>query len=76
MKQRRIVIRQILFIGGGEEEREQTTASKAKEFIKLVKSLNREQQAGLYLVTEGLKGINENKKRGRKPLIVFFKIIE
>ena len=51
-------------LGGGEVEREQTTASETKEFIKLVKSLNIEQQAGLYLVTEGLKVIDENKKSG------------
>ncbi|MCD7872382.1 MAG: hypothetical protein LUG21_03605 [Clostridiales bacterium] len=37
-----------------------------KEFIKLVKSLNKEEQTGLLLTLEGLNVLAEKKKSGVK----------
>ena len=49
-------------------EREQTTVSlpiEVKEFIKLIKSLNSKQQAGLNIMLEGLNLLAEKQKSGK-----------
>lgn len=38
---------------------------KTKNFIKIMQSLNEAQQVGLLAVTEGARGIYENKKKRR-----------
>ena len=46
-------------------EREQTTKEEVHTFIKLLKNLNAEQQAGLLLVTEGMHIIADKRKKRR-----------
>ena len=43
-------------------EREQTSKSGAREFVELLKQLNKERQQGLYLIAKGMAVMAGEKK--------------